>query len=113
QANAGDLSLGAALHLLKRTPIGAGLGGGSADGAAALVLLARLWALRLSDADLHGLASRLGSDVAFFLRGGTALARGRGEVLEPLPTAPIWLVLVKPPVAVSTPWAFGRWNPSA
>src|SRR5688572_22710186 len=65
---------GAALTLLKRTPIGAGMGGGSVDGAAALVLLARLWQLSLTTEALSELAAALGSDVPFFLQGGTALA---------------------------------------
>jgi 4-diphosphocytidyl-2-C-methyl-D-erythritol kinase len=104
---------GAALHLLKRTPIGAGMGGGSVDAAATLVLLARLWDLRPSPAGLHALAAELGSDVPFFLQPGTALAGGRGEELSPLPTAPLWLALVKPEVSVSTPWAYRRWRPDA
>lgn len=102
--------LGAALHLAKRVPIGSGMGGGSADAAAALVLLSRLWGLSPSPEALHELASQLGSDVPFFLSPGTALARGRGEQLTPLPTAPLWLVLIRPPVGVSTPWAYGQWR---
>jgi 4-diphosphocytidyl-2-C-methyl-D-erythritol kinase len=103
---------GAALALLKRTPAGGGMGGGSVDGAAALVLLSRLWELRPTSEQLAGMAATLGSDVPFFLLGGAALARGRGEVLEPVavPARRFWLVLVKPPVSVSTPWAFGRWR---
>jgi 4-diphosphocytidyl-2-C-methyl-D-erythritol kinase len=104
---------GAALDLVKRTPMGAGMGGGSVDGAAALVLLSRLWELPVTAAELHEMAALLGSDVPFFLQGGTALAHGRGEVLEALPTAPLWLVLVRPPVAVSTPWAYRQWRPEA
>jgi 4-diphosphocytidyl-2-C-methyl-D-erythritol kinase len=104
---------GALLDLVKRTPMGAGMGGGSVDGAAALVLLSQLWHLPITAAELHEMAAALGSDVPFFLHGGTALARGRGEVLEPLPTAPLWLVLLRPPVAVSTPWAYRQWRPEA
>jgi 4-diphosphocytidyl-2-C-methyl-D-erythritol kinase len=102
---------GAALHLAKRVPIGSGMGGGSADAAAALILLSRLWGLAPSFGELHEMAAELGSDVPFFLTPGTALARGRGEQLTPLPTAPLWLVLVRPPVGVSTPWAYGQWRP--
>lgn len=105
--------LGAEVSLVKRTPIGGGMGGGSADGAAALVLLSRLWGLAPSPEELAELAAGLGSDVPFFLTGGTALARGRGERLEPVPTAPLWLVLVRPPVSVSTPWAYRQWRPEA
>ena len=103
---------GAILDLLKRTPTGGGMGGGSVDGAAALVLLSRLWGLEPSSAQFAEMAASLGSDVPFFLVGGAALARGRGELLEPVaaPERPYWLVLVKPPVSVSTPWAYGRWR---
>jgi len=105
--------LGAALRLTKRTPSGAGMGGGSVDAAAALVLLSRLWGLSPSDDTLHELAAVLGSDVPFFLTGGTAAAGGRGEVLTPARTARLWLVLLRPPLAVSTPWAFRQWRPDA
>jgi 4-diphosphocytidyl-2-C-methyl-D-erythritol kinase len=113
QARFGVEAAGAALRLEKRTPAGAGMGGGSVDGAAALVLLVRLWGLTPTARQLEELAAGLGSDVPFFLHGGTARARGRGEVLEPLPTAPLWLVLVKPPVSVSTPWAYRQWQAGA
>jgi 4-diphosphocytidyl-2-C-methyl-D-erythritol kinase len=106
-------SPGAALHLEKRTPSGAGMGGGSADAAAALVLLSHVWGLSPTLRELQALAAGLGSDVPFFLHGGTALATGRGEVLTPLPTPRLWLVLLKPPVAVNTPWAYGQWRSDA
>jgi 4-diphosphocytidyl-2-C-methyl-D-erythritol kinase len=102
-------SQGAALHLVKRTPSGAGMGGGSVDAAAALVLLAHLWDLEPSRDDLAEMAAALGSDVPFFLVGGTAVGGGRGELLTPAATAPLWLVLLRPPVAVPTPWAFRQW----
>lgn len=104
---------GAALQLEKQTPMGAGLGGGSVDAAAALILLSRLWGLSPTANELAALAAELGSDVPFFLSGGTALARGRGEQLVPLATAPLWLVLVKPAVSVSTPWAYQQWRAQA
>ena len=76
---------GAAIVLRKRIPLAAGLGGGSSDAAAALLGLRQLWELDLSDDTLAKLAAVLGADVPFFLRGGTALAAGRGEELTPLP----------------------------
>ena len=103
---------GARLHLEKRTPMQAGMGGGSVDAAAALRILATLWDLPSDEYRLHQLAAELGSDVPFFLLGGTALARGRGEVLQPLSTPPLWLVLLKPAAAVPTPWAFRQWDAS-
>lgn len=77
---------GARITLTKRIPASAGLGGGSSDAACALVGLASLWGLALDDAQLTSIAAGLGSDVAFFLRGGTALASGRGERLTPSPS---------------------------
>ena len=77
---------GAAILLRKRIPAAAGLGGGSSDAATALLGLRRLWELDVDADALRELAARLGSDVPFFLSGGTALAEGRGERLTPLPT---------------------------
>lgn len=106
------VSHGAVLTLSKAIPTGAGLGGGSSDAAAALVLLNRLWELGLTVDSLRWLAAELGSDVPFFLEGGAAIGRGRGEVLEPLPDAPTrWFVLAKPPAGVATPWAYAHYRP--
>jgi 4-diphosphocytidyl-2-C-methyl-D-erythritol kinase len=106
-------SRGALVELEKRTPAGAGMGGGSVDGAAALVLLSRIWGLNPGREVLAELAAGLGSDVPFFLHGGTALARGRGEQLSPLSTPPLWYVLLRPDVHVSTPWAYRQWSADA
>ncbi|MEX2431098.1 MAG: 4-(cytidine 5'-diphospho)-2-C-methyl-D-erythritol kinase, partial [Dehalococcoidia bacterium] len=80
-----DDTPGAAITLRKRIPMAAGLGGGSSDAAAALLGLSQLWDMRLSLAELAAIAADLGSDVPFFLGGGTALGEGRGERLSPLP----------------------------
>jgi 4-diphosphocytidyl-2C-methyl-D-erythritol kinase len=72
------------IHLEKRIPVGAGLGGGSSDAAATLVGLNALLKLRFDDAQLHALARELGSDVPYFLIGGLCRGRGRGEVLTRL-----------------------------
>src|SRR5947209_8132054 len=94
---------GCSIRLEKRIPAAAGLGGGSSDGAAALVALARFWSLRLERDDLIPMAEQLGSDVPFFLYGGTALVEGRGERVRPLSASPrSWFVLSKPPLSVST-----------
>lgn len=88
---------GAALTLTKGIPVAAGCGGGSSDAATVLVALRELWALPTTDAELAAIATRLGADVPFFLRGGTALATGIGERLTPLPSpAKTWFVLVTP-----------------
>ena len=105
---------GAAIDLVKIIPIAAGLGGGSSDAAATLMGLNRLWGLDLPASRLVEMASQLGSDVPFFLQGGTALAKGRGELLEPLPTpGGQWLVLVSPDIRVpgKTPALYGRLGP--
>jgi 4-diphosphocytidyl-2-C-methyl-D-erythritol kinase len=87
---------GAALELTKSIPVG-GLGGGSSDAAATLLGLRELWALDITDEALAELATSLGADVPFFLRGGTALATGIGEALTSLPPlAPTWFVLLTP-----------------
>jgi len=94
---------GATIRLTKRIPVGAGMGGGSSDAAGALVGLNRLWKLDLPREELHPLAARIGSDVPFFLYGGTAVCRGRGDVVEPVPDAPDGrYVVVYPGIHLST-----------
>ena len=100
---------GAALTLEKRIPSQAGLGGGSSDAASALLALRKLYAPALSDTELETMAAALGSDVPFFIRGGTQLATGRGEVLSPLPPLTDgWFVIVKPTESFSTPSMYRR-----
>lgn len=90
-------------------PSQAGLGGGSSDAAAALRGVNGLLEKPLSTEELRPLAAELGSDVPFFLIGGTAVARGRGEKLTPLDDAPTYpLVIVKPDQNVSTGWAYNE-----
>ena len=102
---------GAAIHLLKRVPIQAGLGGGSADAAAMLVGLNRFWDLRLTQDELLKIGATLGSDVPFLLQGGTARGTGRGEIVTYGKSPdPHWLLLVKPQVSVSTAVAYSRFN---
>jgi len=88
---------GAALTLIKRIPPGAGLGGGSSDAAATLMGLDRLFGLALSTAELHGHAAALGSDVPFFLAGGTALLKGRGTEVEEVEDLPPFEALILDP----------------
>ena len=100
---------GAALTLEKRIPSQAGLGGGSSDAASALLALRKLYAPALPDTELETMAAALGSDVPFFIHGGTQLATGRGEVLSPLPPLTDgWFVIVKPTESFSTPSMYRR-----
>jgi 4-diphosphocytidyl-2-C-methyl-D-erythritol kinase len=107
--------LGARIRLVKRIPTAGGLGGGSADAAAALRGLRRLWQLDLDDARLAAIAATLGADVPFLLRGGTALARGIGEQIDPLPALRGWWAVLYAPayhIADKTVRAYKALRPS-
>lgn len=113
------VSSGAALHLEKLLPYGAGLGGGSSDAAHTLRLLNTLWDAGVSKAALHTIAAELGSDVAFFLEDQAMYATGRGELLEPLQDEtgqpyqfPFYIVVVVPPVHVHTAVAYSGITPN-
>lgn len=91
------------IHIKKRIPVAAGLGGGSANAAAALLGLNRFWELGLSPEELMELGGKIGADVPFCIMGKTALAEGKGEKLTSLPSPPpMGVVLVKPGFGVST-----------
>lgn len=96
------------IYLHKQIPIGAGLGGGSSDGAFALRLLNRLFKLELNTEQLLPYAAQLGSDCPFFLYDGPCLASGRGEILTPLSLdlSGYRIILVNPGIHVNTGWAF-------
>ncbi|MCD6359159.1 MAG: 4-(cytidine 5'-diphospho)-2-C-methyl-D-erythritol kinase [Dehalococcoidia bacterium] len=88
--------------LNKKIPLSSGLAGGSSDAAVTLMALNNLWELNLPFQQLHHMASALGSDVPFFLYGGTALAEGRGDWITPLPSPPAsWIVLLHPPLEIA------------
>ena len=100
----GETGQGLLIRMDKHIPVGAGMGGGSSDAAAVLRGMNRLYGQRLSRRELEELASRVGSDVAFCVAGGTALARGRGEILTDLPDLPdCCFVIAKPDFSISTP----------
>ena len=95
-------SQGARISLQKRIRVSSGLGGGSSAAAATLKGLNALWGLGLSLDDLMPMAAKLGSDVPFFLHGGTAMVHGRGELVRPLPPADLkWIVLLSPDIAIA------------
>lgn len=101
------LDRAAHLEVHKGIPVAGGMAGGSADAAAALVALDRLWQLETSDEDLLALAAELGSDVPFALLGGTALGTGRGEVVTPVADATsLWWVVVPHEIGLSTPLVY-------
>jgi len=104
-------TLGAEMHLQKRIPVGAGLGGGSADAAATLAGLNRLWGTGLSSAELEKLGLTLGADIPFCLRGGLTRTRGIGEDLESHPCrSSFWLIVIQPCRGLSTGSVFSAWH---
>lgn len=102
---------GVSISLDKTIPVAAGLAGGSSDAAATLRGLNKLWNLNLTLDQLAELGSEIGSDVSFCVYGGTALAKGRGEIITPLPVPPTcWVILAKPFIGVSTADVYRRLN---
>ena len=107
-----DYGIGSGIFadIRKFVPVSAGLGGGSSDGAAALLGMRRLFRLPLSIEELMQRGRDLGADVPFFFTHGTALAEGIGEKLTPLPPVPLcWFVLVRPPLIISTAEVFKKY----
>lgn len=102
---------GLRISIAKRTPMAAGLGGGSSDAAATLKAVDLLLGLDTPEDTMHAIATALGADVPFFLKWPTALAQGIGEELSPLtPPAESWLVLVNPGISVPTRWVYDNLN---
>ncbi len=96
-----DFKGGAAVKIEKNIPLMSGLGGDSSDAVALLKGLNELYELSISDDNLQKMAATLGSDVPFFLKGGTALVEGRGEIIQPLPPLKkLWVVLLFPDIAI-------------
>ena len=104
---------GVQIHLEKKIPHGAGLGGGSSDAATVLLGLSRLFKTDTGIEYLRQLAAGISSDVAFFLFESVAICRGRGEIVTPAAVREkLPLLLLKPAFGVSTPWAYSRWKDS-
>jgi 4-diphosphocytidyl-2-C-methyl-D-erythritol kinase len=109
---AAGVARGAHISIRKNIPVGAGLGGGSADAAAVLLHLPLLWGVMLDEGQLRSLALRLGSDVPYFLGQGSAIASGRGECLEYFELdLPFTILLCHPGIHVSTAWAYTQVRP--
>ena len=103
------VDLGARITLKKRIPMGAGLGGGSSDAAATLKGLLKLWKKKISSKKLTKIAASIGADVPFFLKGGTAVARGIGERIIPIKNVKkSYFVIVYPGFGVATKWAYEK-----
>ncbi len=102
------------IHLHKHIPMGAGLGGGSSDATAVLKIMNQLYNLQLNQKELISLAAELGSDCPFFVYETPCLAKGRGEILEPIQCdlSQYTIILVHPGIHVSTAWAFGQLHPN-
>jgi 4-diphosphocytidyl-2-C-methyl-D-erythritol kinase len=106
-----DVGLTAHIEIHKGIPVAGGMAGGSADAAATLVALDRLWGLETPDEELLAIAARLGSDVPFALIGGTAIGSGRGELLTPVDDATeLWWVVVPHPVGLATPGVYRHFD---
>jgi len=104
---ASGFSEGVEITIKKKIPVAAGLGGGSADAAGTLVGLNRLFELGYEHEQLMQFGAKLGADIPFCILGGTALGRGIGEILTPLPPfGNVWMVLVNPGFMVSTAWVY-------
>ena len=102
---------GAKIHVEKRIPVGAGMGGGSVDAAAVLVGLNRLWGLNLPRAELETIGLTLGADVPFCIRGGLTRTTGIGEIMEDLPCGKAWpLVVIQPCEGLSTKEIFTAYH---
>ena len=101
------------IHLHKHIPMGAGLGGGSSDATAVLKIMNQLFNLQLDQKELISLAAALGSDCPFFVYDQACIAKGRGEILEPIQCdlSQYTIILVHPGIHVSTAWAFGQLKP--
>ena len=106
-AKTGREGTGAVIRMKKRIPVGAGMAGGSSDAAAVIRALSRTFGQELKKDEMMALAEQTGSDVAFCVLGGTALAEGRGEILTPLRDMPdCTIVICKPDYSISTPELF-------
>ncbi len=106
-----EIKKGVSIKLMKNIPVAAGLGGGSSDAAATLLILNEIHSNPLSIAELHDLATKIGADVPFFLYCRPSLATGIGDILEPLKAWPeFWYVIITPPIRVSTSWVYENYR---
>lgn len=108
-----DMESGISIDIHKRIPIAGGMAGGSADCAATLIGINKMFDLGLNKEQLMERGVKLGADVPYCIMGGTAIATGIGEILTPLPTPPqCHIVIAKPPISVSTAYVYGHIRPN-
>jgi len=108
---AASVKQGVRIHLNKRIPVAAGLGGGSSNAAAALKGCNEVWGLNWSKEQLAQVGAKLGADVPFFIYDGPALVEGIGDRVTPIQKLPkLFILLINPGFAVSTPWAYKEWD---
>lgn len=109
-----DVKQGALIHLAKKAPLAAGVGGGSSNAALTLLGLNQLWKLNATTEQLGEIAASLGSDINFFLAGSAALCHGRGEQVEAIPCRlKAHILLINPGFGISTKWAYESWAKAA
>ncbi|MBN1850173.1 MAG: 4-(cytidine 5'-diphospho)-2-C-methyl-D-erythritol kinase [Deltaproteobacteria bacterium] len=102
---------GISIKLTKKIPVAAGLGGGSSDAAAILLMLNRMNSKPIANRELHQLAAQIGADVPFFLYCKPSIASGIGDVIKPLKDWPkFWYIIVTPPINVSTAWVYKNYR---
>ncbi|MCX5749107.1 MAG: 4-(cytidine 5'-diphospho)-2-C-methyl-D-erythritol kinase [Candidatus Saganbacteria bacterium] len=105
------INKGLKIHIKKNIPSGAGLGGGSSDAAAVIIGLNKMWDLKMTEKEMVNIAAESGSDVPFFIVGGKALVKGRGEIIEKIPDPKVqYYVIIKPDVSIPTKWAYEEWD---
>ena len=103
------INSGLSIKLIKNIPVAAGLGGGSSNAAYTLKALNEMWSNPLTSQDLMQLALSLGADVPFFIYSRPCIARGVGEILEPIGNWPrLWYIVITPPLRISTSWVYGN-----
>jgi 4-diphosphocytidyl-2-C-methyl-D-erythritol kinase len=104
-----DVQGGIRIHINKKIPVESGLGGGSSNAAVTLMTVNQLWDNKISTDEIYEIAIEIGSDVPFFIKGGTRLGQGRGEILKPIHIpSNYWVILLCPDIQINTGWAYNQ-----
>lgn len=106
-----NINKGLKINIEKNIPVCAGLAGGSSNAAGVIYGLNHIWKLKMSEEELQEICSKIGADVYFCLKGGLALAKGKGEILEKIEIdLDIFVIVVKPPFMISTSWCYNEFD---